>query len=197
MTPGPPRGPLRYPGRRRGRHAFDAAAPVTSPRPHLAPPGHLLLALRWPVPFCFSAGAKISLGNTRVSPSIQRQAVHVFAPLVAGHRAISACVFCASFQKSGRACRKLETIRSLLVDGALRSQPAEKLTIARRIRRKSYLVAEWTNFVTGNYFWPRSAELLQRIVSGRQDASLQCLPQFKSSGILSIEKANGFEPQPL
>jgi len=64
----------------------------------------MLLMQRLPSPL---QGAKISLGNTRVSPSIQR------------------------------ACRKLETIRSLLVDGALRSQPAEKLTIARRIRRKS------------------------------------------------------------
>ncbi|CAE7372364.1 RpII140, partial [Symbiodinium natans] len=52
-------------------------------------------------------GAKISLNNTLVSPSVQR------------------------------ACRKLETIRQMLVDGAMRSQPTEKLAIARRIRRKS------------------------------------------------------------
>ena len=76
----------------------------------------------------------------------------VFTSFAFGGLAISVCCFALSFQESGRACRKLETIRSLLVDGALRSQPTEKLTIARRIRRKSYLVAARTDFAAGSHF---------------------------------------------
>mmetsp|Transcript_16412 Transcript_16412/g.38920 ORF Transcript_16412/g.38920 Transcript_16412/m.38920 type:complete len:742 (+) Transcript_16412:22-2247(+) len=65
-------------------------------------------------------GARISVANTRVSTAIQR------------------------------ACRKLETIRSMLVEGAMRSQPMEKTT--RRIRRKSPLKRSGTQAIDTSEF---------------------------------------------